>query len=224
MIPVLSVPLVARKPPAGGIGTPVKIADTGGTGVASGSGVTTTVTAPAGSLIVVGVLQWSVTGATITGVSDSAGNTYTQAEQNTGGGSDYPCSLWYCSNAPNTLTSGGTITATTSSGTYVLSAIYVASANNGLDPAHTHTVSGGPTNVTISTGTLAQANEIVFGVSQPDNAGGGHTGASGFTSITEFNEGSFQYKIVNSTASVTYSIDYNGTSSHISAVIAAFKG
>src|SRR5581483_8896990 len=186
------------------IGTPVELGSHVGT---TNSVITTANDSPAGNCIVVFAIDSS---RTITGVTDSAGNTYTSSGVTSAGN----LSMWTSPNALH-LPSGGTITISSqvNLGAHVMG--YAVSVSGiatttpvDIAPA---VVPGGPsTTPSKSTGTLSQASEIVFGV-VTCATGTGFTEASGFSTdgqVTNWPGNSrdfhFAYQIVNATTSVTY--------------------
>ncbi len=206
-----------------GISTPTQIAK--GTGVASGATVTTTVDAPKASLIVVAVLAWQTANSAITGLTDSAGNTYTQAIQSVATATVFASSIWYCSNTPNDLPIGGTLTATTAGGTYGLFAYVVTGCNGGADKTNTTLkTSGNNKTFSLATGTLTVANELIFGAFLPGASTGVITESAGFSSLD--NTASFDlisYKIANATGTVTWSPSWATNLAIYSAVLASFE-
>lgn len=205
------------------IGTPVQLL--AAANVASAGHNTTGADAPAGSLIVVFIATWNGLDGTVTAVSDSAGNTYTLAVQPAAGASmPYPGAIYYCSNSANDLPSGGWISATSSGGdNFTIGAWAVSGANGGLDA--TASTSDNNSTVSLSTGTLGSASEIVFGGIGTRANLGTLTDPGAFTelffSATSAHQ-PFAYDIVSSNSSVTYDPSWSNTAAFV-AVLASFK-
>lgn len=196
------------------VGTPQVIADFPTT---SGGVGTTTNDCPAGNLIVVVPYPGSLNG-TVTGVTDSVGNTYTKAVGTATQSGQFTCSLWYCSNCAH-LPAGSTIHVSGSPTSIDFTAYYVANANGGVDVAVSTVKSTAGTSLTLASGTLAQADEILFGLCFPANAPATPT-ASGWTAY----DGAYAYYATpGATASVNFSPSWSG-SAKATAVIASFKG
>lgn len=208
------------------IGTPVQLATFVANNI-SGNSITTTVDAPAGSLIIVFVSAWAGTNGTATTVIDSASNTYTLAVQNVATvGQPYPGAIFYCLNSANDLPIGGTVTVSNSGSINQNVGIWkVSGANGGLD-AINKTFSSG-TSLSISTGTLTSSSEIVFGGVGTAGSMTGYTIGSGFTELFFGFTGSmsaagFGYQIVSSTTSVTWAPSWTGGGNKFG-VLASFK-
>lgn len=186
------------------IGTPVQLTGTSaGTNSGSAAATTTTVDAPIGSLIVVAGTTGSIN-CTLTGLTDSAGNTYAIVQAsaqslNFGGGLQ-----WVITSVD--VPSGSSFTATTSSGQWYLGGSWkVSGAQGGIDKSFSGTTNN-VANISQATGTLASASQIIFGhvalaVSATITESTGFTnligaGASGFNSTG--------YDIVSATTTVTY--------------------
>ena len=104
------------------------------------------------------------------------------------------------------------------------SAVAFSGATGGVDA--TNSTQGGPAgSLSISTGALAQASEIVFASLETNLGGGIFTEDSNFTTINPGDEVadavSWAYSIVSSTASVTYAPSFN--TDYYGVVIASFK-
>jgi hypothetical protein len=174
--------VVATFKGGGTIGTPNEIARVYYAG--SGRAFQTEADAPAGSLIVL-FIDAQTSPQTVTGVTLSSGDTVTQAVQSTATSGPNTVSIWYVSNSAHDLPKGGTITVTTSGGgNFVLVGVTVANANGGLDKTASLANTSGQTGVSIPTGTLRQANEIIFGGFQATtDADPGFTQATNFTTL-----------------------------------------
>lgn len=204
------------------IGPPTKLFSAAFVNVVSGLPSTgTSVDAPAGSLIVVALLN-QVQNQGVSSLVDSAGNTYTQAESSALSLSYYSTSIWYCSNTLNDLPSGGTFTPTTTGGaTVFIQAVAVSGANGGLDQTATENVTG--TGFSLSTGALASASEIAFGAWNPSNLFGTYTEGAGFTTIIADNGFIvFSYDIVSTNTAITWAPSWT-SSVAASPVLATFK-
>jgi len=189
------------------IGTPTKIATT--TAATSGVHVATTVDAPVGSLIVV-IIAHQSSNVSISGVTDSAGNTYSQAAQSTQTAAILSSAIFYSSNTPNDLPSGGWIAVATPSGNVAFDAFMVSGANAGLDKTNS-TTSASATSSPLTTGALSSPSEIVFGAINPANSiTAGYTEATGFTTLEGCGgaQGASAYDIVNSAGSVAYNTSW----------------
>jgi hypothetical protein len=197
------------------VGTPQVIADFPFT---SGGVGTTTDNCPAGNLIVV-VPYPNALGDTITNVTDSAGNTYTKAVATAAGSQYFTCSIWYCTNCLH-LPAGGTITISGSSSSIDFTAYSVANANGGLDVTNsTQKTTTTGSSLSLSSGSLAQADTILFAACFPSNAPATPT-ASGWTPY----DGAYAYyKTPGSTSSQSFAPSWSGAA-RAAAVIAAFKG
>lgn len=184
--------------------------------------------APPGSLIVVTV-SFATVADTLTSVSDSAGNTYVVLENETGTGIGVGWA--YCVNSTTNLPIGGTITGTFGgSVTTELTANYVtgivlvgpvdvsAKTSNGL--AATAAAS-------VATGTLSQANEILFAViGAPTTFGAVTFGGSWLAAIgagAATPALAVGYQIVASTASVAWAPTWVNAVNYVSDLI-SFKG
>jgi hypothetical protein len=205
---------------AAAVGTPTAIMAVA-TGVTSGTSAPTNVDAPVGSLIVVSAALWNTPDGTVTGCTLSSGDTLTQAAQPAPASGAFNQSLWYVSNSAHDLPSGGSVTCTTSNGSaYALGAWKVSGANGGLD-ASVSSNSGNASSITIATGTLAYANEIVFGSERYTE--GTYTEGAGFTTLTNAaNSVTAAYEIVSSTGSVTWAPSWS-SGSNASGTVASFK-
>lgn len=188
--------------------------------------ITTSADAPAGSLIVVYTGEWYGSGGyAVPTVTDSAGNTYVMAVSNTVTPGIPTSAIFYSLNSAHDLPAGGTITATWPAGNGQLSEAYdISGANGGLDVATSTVNTGNVQTVSLSSGTLALPNEVIFAAVNPNNGDSGFTEASGWTtSGVGFGNYDFAYQVANSTASVTYDPSWTASGSPISAVLASFK-
>lgn len=221
---------------AAAIGTPV--------GLGSGSNSTiggTTVALTLGTAIVAGDLVVVAIGSdhnpgssgVVSSVTDGT-NTYTLAGTAKGTSAQASVELWYCANCAAVASGSITATfgATIQSGRSKMIAaarvtgVAIASA---LDKSANSTASG--TTPTVSTGTLAQANEIIFSVDFTLSTTSGYTvSTSGaFTSLYYFQTATdslgFVYKTVSATTSITNNPTWAGNGgTQVPQAIASFKG
>ena len=170
----------------------------------------------------------------VSSVSDGT-NTYSQAYgiQNTSG-ANIDVELWI---APNCLavSSGATITVSLSaspggSGSGCnIGAFYVT----GLASIPTDKTANSLSNTatpSVTTGTLSQANEIVFGSSFNEDATPSYTESSGFTNLfasiaSAGQAAALSYQIVSSTSSVTYAPTWSATGIvSVTTIIVSFEG
>lgn len=207
------------------IGTPTLV----GTSITSGS-LTTTANIIAGSLVVLAV---SVFNTTVTAVSDGT-NSYTQA-LGTEANSRYGA-LWYKANA-QAVASGATVTITLGTAGKGMAAVMAQTSGFGATPFDTtgagasNPTSGISNAPSVTTGTLSQTSEIIFGVTS-----GGQSGAPTYTESANFspignaiNTGGneaycwLSYDIVSSKVAVTYAPSLSGSITWV-ATAAPFKG
>ena len=170
------------------IGTPLLLG--WGTGFNTSGNVSTGVSAPASSLIVIAIEDVCRSGA-VTSVTDAAtGGSNTYALAGTGVDNPSVTGLWiYYSTTGHALPAGAnaiTINTTTPNCiAYVV--MSVGNASGGLDKvAYVDHTTSGVTNPTVSTGTLAQATEIIFGAiaTTAPRISQGWVEGTGFTSAT----------------------------------------
>lgn len=195
------------------IGTPSVVADfpttTGGVGV-------TTNDCPAGNLIVVLPYCDNLNG-TVTSVTDSAGNIYSKAIATTTQAGQFTASIWYAANCLH-LPAGGTVHIIGVPTAIDMTVYFVTGANGGLDLTNSTVINTNVTTLSLATGTLSQADEIIIGLVAPANSPASPT-ASGFTQY----DGAYGfYKIVAATTTQTFTPVWTGAA-HASAVIATFK-
>jgi hypothetical protein len=185
--------------------------------------LTTTANSPLGATIVAMFSTNMVL--TLSSVTDSAGNTYTVGPT-IQSGAGATCAIAYCVNA-KALGSGGTITGTwsaaaTNRGVTAYSVTGIASVD--VVGAGVFSASS-VTSLSMSTGALAQANEVIFGALCVNTTAAG-AAASGFTvgSYNATNDDIVPFwQIVSSTASVTFNPTW--TNSHNAAAnLVTFKG
>lgn len=195
------------------IGTPSVVADFPTT--AGGIG-TTTNDCPAGNLIVVLPYCDNLNG-TVTSITDGAGNIYVKAVQTATQSGQFTSSIWYCTNCLH-LPAGSTIHIIGVPTAIDMTVYFVSGANGGLDLTNSTVINTNVTTLSLTTGTLSQADEIIICMFTPANSPPPGT-ATGFTQY----DGAYGfYKIVSSTASQTFTPVWTG-SAHASAVLATFK-
>jgi hypothetical protein len=192
----------------------------------------TTAAAPPGSLIVVALFVANDNDQ-FTGLADSAGNGYSIL-QPAANAATFQEGLGYNANSTITLPIGGAFTVTTQSGQpYYVTAYAISGANGGFDASATLNQATLSTSAALSTGTLAQKNEIVFSAinpgayTPPDYGFGTYTEGAGFTNLFGAGNpsyGAYGYAITNgfSPASVTWAPGWTQSNSY-SAILASFK-
>lgn len=191
----------------GAIGTPTTLGSNNtGTSAASLT-ITTTGAIVAGNLVVVAIYVIG-TNPTVTSVSDGT-NSYTRANNSLSGTGTGE--LWYKENASAvgssaslTVNFGGTITTSTIAAAQVSG---IASSSS-YDSAAAAAATGTSTTPSATTGTLAQAEEIVFGVVTVGSTST-LTESAGFTNLYSLSNGAavklgLGYDIVAATTAVTY--------------------
>lgn len=196
--------LWSAEPAQAAIGAPVAITTTSISGIVSGVGVVVTADAPIGSLIVVTAQNFSAVNATITGCVLSSGDALTQASQNAAQSGIFSSSIWFASNTAHDLPISGTITCTTSTGTYSLVGYKITGANGPLDKTN-KSASSSASGVLLATGTMCNASEIIMANTQL----GSETTYTESANFTQLVNGSVQetdiaYDIVSATTSVAY--------------------
>lgn len=164
-------------------------------------------------------------------VTDSASHTYTEGTQLNGSSNIASVAPFWVLNA-SVVANGGSITGSQtggSSGNQYLSGASISgvATSNALDAQAAGTTSTGTT-PSISTGVLAQANEIVIGwILIHNGSGDTFTEAPGFTTGGTVTGGSpgavrWAYEVVSSTSSVTYAPTL-GTSEQYWTNVLSFK-
>lgn len=188
----------------------------------SGVAVTTTVDAPIGSLIVVLADSKTPTVACTTSGSDAL-----TLAAGVSGGAPAAVAIYFVANSAHDLPIGSTFTCTTTTGGYDLRAYIVTGALLGVDGAATNSTGGGGTTTqTATTAALASNREIAFGATSLSSGQTGWVESSGFTTLA--GQGSpddnfdFGYKILTSSAAVTYSTSW-GSNTRVSVAVATFK-
>lgn len=197
-----------------GAGAPINIALTFGTNSGATTAITSTV--PVGSLIII-VVGTDTANQSITGLTLSSGDVPVQAVQSTPTASTDNVSIWYVLSSANNWPSGGTFTATTSSGQYGAGAYYVSGANaSALD--QTNSAVGNGLSASFSTAALTQATELAV-ISNYGTLGfTTYVPATGFVQVGAF----LDYKFTNSTTAITNNASWTATQ-HWAAAIATFK-
>ncbi len=195
--------------------------------------LTTTATAPAGSTVVVGISLNTNNGVTAASVSDGT-NTYTKIDSTGLIGGFSEVSLWRAT-LGSQLSSGSNITVTFSAGTSGagnscnMSAGYITGLSTGVHDKFAHNSASSGTSVSVSTGVLTQAVEMIIGFGG-DTSGLSSTvynGASGFNNLNKSSSSNgvtaLDWKIVAATTSVTFTPSW-GSAIRMGAVVASFKG
>jgi hypothetical protein len=167
---------------------------------------------------------------TVASLSDGTANVYLLL-QNTPASGSYNSGIAYSLNLAHDVPIGSTISATETSGSngaYVQGAVCVAGANSGLDKSASVVDTSSVSSFSLPTGTLSEANEIIFGewVALGATAIASYTEASGFTAITTASAAvniGFAYKIVTATTSVPYNPSNFSPTQTLTAVVASFK-
>ena len=206
------------------IGTPVNILQDGATNRNSGAVTGATIAlSPAGNLIVCSISAVGFSNGThIQTLTDSASppNNYQLA---TASHVYYDAEIWYCSGA-NALPSGGTFTATTSTGgQYSLNvAATISGANGGFDAFGTNT-GNGVTTITVTSGTTSTATEIAFATTNGLNAGT-YTEAAGWTELSTLPDQTnpLAYKQLSGIGTAAWTPSFT-PSSQVDAIIATFQ-
>lgn len=215
-------------PARAAIGTPVSL----GT-VADATAFTTrtlsTLTVPAGALILVVLMDSEGSCCLPVSVADSAGNTYTALTTVPNSSTNLQTKAFYTCNAA--ALSSGTITGTFATSDPVLKTMH-ASYTTGIATASCADNQPTPTAATstspsITTGALAQADEIVFGyVGVESGSSVVFTEGAGFTQVSQTAPSDLlnvAYDIVAATTAVTYAPSMDG-SRHWGAGAITFKG
>lgn len=211
------------------IGSPVQLTDTTVPAAGTSSTFTTIADSPAGNAIFVAEAQAASNFAGTPSCSDSAGNTYSLVNVTSlVGPPNESVVLFYALSALH-LPLGGTITVTDGVGSTrrLISGISVPGIT-ALDVNPAGNTSAGTAAPSISTGTLAQAEEIVLGfIGVSSGNSDTYTESAGFTSATAqgilTNKLHFAYQIVAATTSVTFAPTL-GTSRPVAYNAVSFKG
>jgi hypothetical protein len=195
--------------------------------------ITTAAAILSGDLVVVIVQIPSNALRTVTGVSDGT-NTYTNVPGATiNDGANFDLEFWYIANAA-AVGSGASITATLSGATtgsngyagqaYRVSGVSAAPLDQDEEQLAT------TANPTVTTGTLAQANEIAFGCSYQVGGNNTATEDAEFTTLEATTAVGavagkvlVSYKITTATTALTYNPTWSGSQPTLTA-IATFKG
>ena len=210
------------------IGTPVPLLALQAA-AASGTAKTTTADAPAGSLIVVCISSNSNADIAFSGsVNDSAGNSYSLAEQGVIASGIYQAGIYYSMNTAFDLPIGGTITPSVMTGATLNWCAWAVSgigAGSVEQPATLNKTTAVAT-FSLATGSLTAAPAIVFGDATFSANPAAYAGASPFTELytaaqVEANGCAAAYDIVSDTTSVAWAPTFS--SEKLQAVIAAFS-
>lgn len=212
--------------PSGNNFTPTVILNQFNSSIASGSHTSnSSADIPVNSLVCVLIgAQTGGSSETVSSVADSGGlNTYSKYGQETAPtASFFSIELW-CSVTTHDLPSGSNWTVTMTSGHSYSPIVIKSTANGGLDQKAGASNAG--TSVSVSTSTLAQANELIIAATYPSGSFGGFTEGSGFTGLvsnTGANAVDLSYKNTSSTTAVTYNPSWVSSVS-VTALISAIK-
>lgn len=212
------------------IGTPTSLGSTTNNS-ANTSSCTVTTTANITANNFVGF--WIVTGqdVSVSSVSDGT-NSYTQATHITWDSSTFVADFWYKAGASAVSSSASltaTLSGTTSGGWGYACAAAQASGVATSSPLDTNVNNTTSTSTpSVSTGTLAQANEIIFDWFTQGLTSTSYTESSNFTNLFNLAPSRFNlavgYKIVSSTSSVTASPSWGSTpNAGQSSAVTSFK-
>lgn len=225
---LLAALLLAPVPAYAVIGTPAQLGHK--ETVAASTGVITTAAndCPVGSTIVLAAAYTTIAD-TLSGVVDSAGNVWQTPIDNTTA-TTVGIGFVYALNTTVDLPIGGTITATFGGAT---NSQVRAMCISGLLPTaaldtHNHTATGtGTTATSVATGTLAQANELVFGELGTATSAAGYTPGGGYSNYATTNTNTpsvtLSFKTVAATTTVTFAPSWTTSSNYVSNIL-SFKG
>ena len=200
-------------------------------GAATGLGTTLVVnvaTASAANDVIFVAASTSGIAGTISGVTDTKGNTYAAINSDL---TQLPTYQFETTGTTAALTTSDTITITYSStaGTKEAIIVGIPGVTSGHDgPATPSTVnSAGATSSSITSNTLSQANEVVMVVLSTGNQAAGPTWGAGLTSVGVERQGSNQwltvaYEVVASTSAVTATATW-ATSVKFCTLLSTFK-
>ena len=177
-----------------------------------------------GNLIVIGIRYNSST-ATCS-ISDTAGNTYTQAGSYILNGTDR-ISMWYAKNTIGNANNVVTVSLSVSCTYRYASSIQVSGLDiiNPLDTTASGTVSNG-TVITSGSFTTSTVKEIIISMAQVASIAGSWTAGTGYTKQVDSyqNVTSMQYKVVSEIqTSVTTSMTNTNSADLKSIIVATFK-
>jgi len=198
-----------------------------GTNSGAANNVTTTNDCPVGAALFMATGA-NDTDTTVASASDGTANSYS-SYQNTATSALYNGAISYSLNLAHDVPSGSTLSATETSGAdggYVQAAVCVTGGNSGLDKSVSVVETSAVSTFTLTTGTLTQANEIIFEEWVPTSVPTSYTEASGFTPLTTCSATvglCFAYKIVTATTSVTASPSSITPTTTLTAAMASFK-
>lgn len=224
-------------PGPGAAGTCLKTPNSIGTGFnntnpATTGTITTTAAIPSGALVIVGLSVNSLNNVTHASVSDGT-NSYTLAGTNATT-TNTSFAIFYKINAA-AVASGSTITDTFSGTTGAVAnfsgvAISFTNCANATIDAFAKTSSNSANSLSIATGTLSQAREIIIGFTGIQGGTGAYSGASGFTNVNSVpaNLGAepgsaLDYQYVSATTTVTFAPAWAGAVGRMGAIVASFS-
>lgn len=207
----------------------VNVADNGDfSGTASASLTSTAASLTGGNAIVV-MVAWALDNQTVTGVSDTAGNTYASVVAHTNG-SDQWIQIWA---ATNVTGNGANVVTITMSGTVrywgVNTIQYSGLVTSSVAAMTDLTATGTGSGLSVTSGTwgpTSQANEVIVASVRNSSGGGTFTPDTGFSIAVQDDTTStaIESSIVSTTQSAgsTVSMSYSSSTAWVMAV-AAFK-
>lgn len=224
---LLAFSVVGATPALAAIGTPVFLGsrNLGNNGL---NLVTTGADCPIHSLVVV-VVAFANPAATITSGQDDSGNTY-QTPIDSTAGTSIGLGIVYAQNTTVDIPLGANITANFSTTvTTQISAICVSGiATTAALDTHAHTSTGlaATSASVVSTGTLAQASELIIAVVVGNNALGTVTPSGSFVNsgtVSASPGSQIMYQIVAATTTVSSTPGWGSSSNYVSDIL-SFKG
>jgi hypothetical protein len=199
------------------------------TGYQSGMGHgSTTKAVPAGSTIVVFAASWGASTVTITGVTDSAGNTYTQSVQTASlDAAVENCALFASINTAFNLPVGSNFTITSSDGTPISAAVVaLPGKTGGVDTTAKINNHAAATSLSLASGGLATTTETVVAGMWPAAGTSTWTGSAGFTVVDQAaasaGDGDAEFQVQTTNTGVTWNPSWI-TSVKFAAVLASYK-
>jgi hypothetical protein len=192
----------------------------------SGAAVTTTIPAPAHSLIVVMVGNSSNDNTRVLSVTDSVGNVYREASQNAPQVNIFSVAIFFSSNS-TPLPTGGSITTTLNAGGAQWDAIafYALGANGGLDQHIPLVKTSSVATFNTTSSQLATARELVVAVSNPtDAAMSPLTLPPGFVSLGAPDNVECDFAIVNDASPIVYNPSWPvANATRLASCLASFR-
>jgi hypothetical protein len=162
-------------------------------GVAAGSASAPAINAVTGNFIVVGTR-----GVNITGVADTAGNTYTKIAYYAGAGSTN-ITFWYAYNITGNASNIVTATFASNTGYYNIAVAQYSGIRTASDPLDVYdTAQATGTSVTSGAFTTTNANDLIICYAANNSIAGTNSAGAGFTLRSAGALATFQEKIVSS--------------------------